>query len=68
MGKTYEIVMTPTGNPPQIGIKCLVCDMTSWNPNDVTNRYCGNCHRFHEDVAPGSMIDLLDRTPPNSVF
>ncbi len=28
------------------GIECLVCGMTSWHPEDVVNRYCGNCHRF----------------------
>ena len=27
-------------------IKCLDCDMTSHNKNDVINRYCGNCHQF----------------------
>lgn len=29
-------------------IRCLVCGFTSSNPNDVLNRYCGVCHRFHE--------------------
>jgi hypothetical protein len=31
-------------------ITCPVCGMTSYNPNDVQQRYCGNCHQF---------IDLL---------
>jgi len=31
------------------GIECLVCGLTSWNPNDVANRYCGHYKRFHED-------------------
>lgn len=31
-------------------IKCYVCGMVSHNPNDVAQRYCGNCHRFHEDT------------------
>jgi hypothetical protein len=26
--------------------------MVSHNPNDVTNRYCGACHAFHDDL-PG---------------
>jgi len=30
-------------------IKCLICGMVSHNPNDVAQRYCGKCHRFHED-------------------
>ena len=25
---------------------CPVCRMTSFNLNDVANRYCGNCHAF----------------------
>ena len=29
-------------------IKCLTCGMTSWHPEDVRHRYCGNCHVFHE--------------------
>jgi hypothetical protein len=31
-------------------IKCLACGKVSHNPNDVAQRYCGNCHRFHEDT------------------
>lgn len=31
------------------GIGCLECGLVSWNPSDVTNRYCANCHKFHED-------------------
>jgi len=26
--------------------KCPKCGMVSWNPNDVRERYCGNCHAF----------------------
>ena len=29
-------------------IQCLDCGMISYNPNDVRERYCGNCHEFHE--------------------
>jgi ribosomal protein S27AE len=25
---------------------CPKCGMTSHNPNDVENSYCGNCHAF----------------------
>lgn len=28
---------------------CRVCGMTSYNPNDVKHRYCGNCHEFTEN-------------------
>jgi ribosomal protein L37E len=30
-------------------ITCRRCGLTSHNPNDVAQRYCGRCHVFHED-------------------
>jgi len=42
--KTYRLVSDRHG----IGIKCLICGMTSYNANDATRKYCGNCHQFHE--------------------
>ncbi len=30
-------------------IVCPKCGMVSHNPNDVRERYCGNCHAFHDD-------------------
>jgi len=32
------------------GIRCNKCGLTSWNPMDVAERYCANCHVFHEDA------------------
>jgi hypothetical protein len=29
-------------------ITCPRCGKTSHNANDVEQRYCGNCHQFHE--------------------
>lgn len=40
---TYQL--SPAGD----AITCLLCGRTSHNPIDVRERYCGNCHRFHED-------------------
>jgi len=48
-GPTFEII-PPTSQAP-FGIKCLVCGRTSWNENDVKQRYCGNCHQYHEFLA-----------------
>jgi len=31
-------------------VTCPVCGKTSFNPNDVRERYCGNCHMFHDDM------------------
>lgn len=28
---------------------CPKCLMVSFNPNDVDNLYCGNCHKYVED-------------------
>lgn len=43
LAKTYE-----TG-PDGAWIRCLVCKLTSHNPHDVSERYCGKCHIFHDD-------------------
>jgi hypothetical protein len=29
-------------------ITCLLCGRTSWNLNDVRDKYCGACHKFLE--------------------
>lgn len=28
----------------QPSIQCPLCDMVSYNPNDILHGYCGNCH------------------------
>jgi hypothetical protein len=30
-------------------IECLCCGMISSHPEDVCQRYCRHCHRFHDD-------------------
>ncbi len=36
-------------------ITCLTCGLTSFNPTDLAEKYCGACHVFHEDpVLPSS--------------
>ncbi len=42
--KTYEIV--EDGH----AIVCLICGRKSYNANDVAQKYCGDCNRFHEDI------------------
>jgi hypothetical protein len=34
--------------PPSIA--CPFCRRRSFNRHDITERYCGACHRFHEDL------------------
>lgn len=31
------------------GYTCPRCGMTSYNSDDIANRYCGNCHEFESD-------------------
>jgi len=45
MAETYEIVLNDTA------IRCLLCGRTSYNANDVAERYCANCCVFHDDLA-----------------
>jgi ribosomal protein L37E len=43
----YELMRDKCGQA--IAITCLRCGLTSYNLNDVVNRYCGNCHLFHAE-------------------
>jgi hypothetical protein len=36
----------PTLGFEQVAITCRLCGMTSHNPNDIREKYCGNCHEF----------------------
>jgi ribosomal protein L37E len=38
-------------NASEESITCFTCGMTSYNPNDVREKYCGNCHFFHEPMS-----------------
>lgn len=38
-------------SPDGKSIECHKCGLVSGNPNDVENKYCGNCHRFHEQES-----------------
>jgi hypothetical protein len=44
LARNIRFWISPRGD----SITCIACRMTSNNPNDVENRYCGNCHKFHE--------------------
>jgi hypothetical protein len=59
--QTYEI------SPDGLSITCKRCKLTSHNPNDVAQRYCGRCHVFHENLWPPSREWWLthpEPTPP----
>jgi hypothetical protein len=38
-------------SPDGRSITCVNCRMTSYNPHDVSEHYCGACHRFLDDEA-----------------
>jgi len=40
------------GNP---SITCSLCRATSYNENDIRERYCGRCHKFHEHASDYSL-------------
>jgi hypothetical protein len=39
-------------------IQCLRCGLTSHNPNDVRELYCGACHAFHTPQMPPPPVDV----------
>lgn len=39
-----RVSLTVEQGPP--AFSCPDCRMVSYNPNDIANRYCGNCHAF----------------------
>lgn len=47
-GRYYQIVRGQW----TAALKCPQCGAVSFNPHDLTNRYCGRCHVFLDD-APG---------------
>ena len=42
----------------EMKIKCPNCGMESYNPNDIENKYCGNCHAFLEDIQIGFLNEF----------
>lgn len=44
-------------------IQCLHCGLISHHPEDVTHRYCGKCHRFHERLPPEAPVCYWCKEP-----
>jgi hypothetical protein len=42
-------------------ITCPDCDRTSWNPDDVREGYCGNCHDW---TTPRALSNLWNVRVP----
>lgn len=51
----------------ELGIWCRTCNMLSFSGGDVSNKYCGKCHCFHDD---GSLLGnrpndwMMERSSP----
>ena len=50
LDSTYLITRV-FGRTNQESITCLVCGMTSYHPTDVAQKYCANCHQWHQFMA-----------------
>ena len=48
-GATYSLTRSSSGEP--IAIQCLVCERTSYHPDDVKHRFCACCGVFHDDMT-----------------
>ncbi len=49
---TDELLPVGADSPIGLAIRCRRCGHTSYHPEDVRQRYCGACHRFHDDPEP----------------
>lgn len=50
-------------------ITCLRCKVTSHNPEDVAQHYCGRCHVHHDDIWPPARLWWVENpdVPPEGV-
>src|SRR5712691_10791135 len=51
-GDGYDLVVRDGRR--RVGIRCARCKAVSYNDNDIEQRYCGYCHRFHGVHAGGA--------------
>lgn len=45
----YDRFLGP--DPPRAYITCPICRMTSYLADDVSHRYCQDCHRDHDEMT-----------------
>ena len=51
--RSRHVGLDPTPIVLVLAIRCHRCQAISFHPSDVRERYCGACHRFHEDIDAG---------------
>jgi ribosomal protein S27AE len=47
-------------------ITCRRCGKRSYNPEDIKNHYCGNCHAFLDDIWPPAKKWWLENQPKSA--
>ena len=45
----------------QPSITCPLCGRTSYHPQDIKHRYCGNCHMFHDECRFQAELSKKER-------
>lgn len=48
-GLGYDLVAMESAGKLVLGIRCHRCQRVSTHPKDISERYCGACHVFHEE-------------------
>lgn len=49
--KAYQICLIEGADGEELrGIHCKTCGMISFHPDDIKNKYCGHCKRFHDEA------------------
>lgn len=48
-GVGYDLVIAREALRLILGIRCHTCQRVSYNHKDISERYCGACHMFHEE-------------------
>jgi hypothetical protein len=46
-----------------VSIVCKVCEMRSYNANDVKHGYCGNCKELHASLEYKAVQGIIDFAP-----
>jgi hypothetical protein len=50
-GVGYDLIVNRETGRLVVGIRCQTCGLVSYHPKDVSERYCGKCKTFHEEIA-----------------
>lgn len=57
---TFRMVLGKHQGP---GIECRFCNLASFHPNDIQNKYCGYCDIFHDDISEVLTLAVAGELP-----